>query len=242
VAVNTPYYIKGASNGYRLPTPEEWEYAARNRGARPADQYSGDADTWLPYKPYGSELVWKGSLASQPGTPSAGWFYTNTNDTKTYLYSGTVWNEITSVISNGKALRWIGTSPSDISPNGRPQSDVYYQTTSGKAYVLDSGLARVSWNYLNTIGDGNNRHYPQKVAQWKPNELGLFDMTGNAGEYVQFPLDAAGYATHYRSNIQDGAGIDLSPYVDSINNMGSYNKLSATEVTWTTGFRLAKSY
>jgi hypothetical protein len=40
-------------------------------------------------------MGWKGVLASDPGSPVAGWVYKNSGDGLYYIYNGTSWDALT---------------------------------------------------------------------------------------------------------------------------------------------------
>ena len=59
----------------------------------------------------GISIVWQGSLAAAPGTPSLNWGYYDTVQKKSYIWNGTTWNIIAIDGANGAAGSTGATGP-----------------------------------------------------------------------------------------------------------------------------------
>ncbi|MEH6591620.1 MAG: SUMF1/EgtB/PvdO family nonheme iron enzyme [Halioglobus sp.] len=66
--------------------------------------------------------------------------------------------------------------------------------SKGFLYSGSNTIDEVAWY----AGNGGNRSHP--VAQKKPNELGLYDMTGNLWEFCLDDMNADSYVLHHRLN------------------------------------------
>ena len=76
----------------------------------------------------------------------------------------------------------------------------------GYRYSGSYALDEIGWHV------GNAHHYKREVGTKKPNELGLYDMTGNVGEWCQDKLDIEYY--HHSPSINP-QGPDRSTYKDN---------------------------
>jgi hypothetical protein len=99
----------------------------------------------------GKSLIWKGSLASAPPSPSENWAYHNTNDSTSYIYNGTSWQVLTRKGAKGAPgtpgtpITWAGTWPSHPAT---ALNKAYYNSSDRKSYVWDGD----SWETLAVDG------------------------------------------------------------------------------------------
>ena len=80
------------------------------------------------------------------------------------------------------------------------------QRSRGYRYSGSYNLDEIGWHV------GNAHHYKREVGTKKPNELGLYDMTGNVSEWCQDKLDIEYY--HHSPSINP-QGPDRSTYKDN---------------------------
>ena len=80
------------------------------------------------------------------------------------------------------------------------------QRSRGYRYSGSYNLDEIGWHV------GNAHHYKREVGTKKPNELGLYDMTGNVSEWCQDKLDIEYY--HHSPSINP-QGSDRSTYKDN---------------------------
>uniref|UniRef100_UPI00402A47C1 formylglycine-generating enzyme family protein n=1 Tax=Prevotella sp. TaxID=59823 RepID=UPI00402A47C1 len=80
------------------------------------------------------------------------------------------------------------------------------QRSRGYRYSGSYALDEIGWHV------GNAHHYKREVGTKKPNELGLYDMTGNVSEWCQDKLDIEYY--HHSPSINP-QGPDRSTYKDN---------------------------
>ena len=80
------------------------------------------------------------------------------------------------------------------------------QRSRGYRYSGSYNLDEIGWHV------GNAHHYKREVGTKKPNELGLYDMTGNVSEWCQDKLDIEYY--HHSPSIYP-QGPDRSTYKDN---------------------------
>ena len=80
------------------------------------------------------------------------------------------------------------------------------QRSRGYRYSGSYALDEIGWHV------GNAHHYKREVGTKKPNELGLYDMTGNVCEWCQDKLDTEYY--HHSPSINP-QGPDRSTYKDN---------------------------
>ena len=80
------------------------------------------------------------------------------------------------------------------------------QRSRGYRYSGSYALDEIGWHV------GNAHHYKREVGTKKPNELGLYDMTGNVSEWCQDKLDIEYYHHSPSFNPQ---GPDRSTYKDN---------------------------
>ena len=80
------------------------------------------------------------------------------------------------------------------------------QRSRGYRYSGSYNLDEIGWHV------GNAHHYKREVGTKKPNELGLYDMTGNVCEWCQDKLDTEYY--HHSPSINP-QGPDRSTYKDN---------------------------
>ena len=80
------------------------------------------------------------------------------------------------------------------------------QRSRGYRYSGSYNLDEIGWHV------GNAHHYKREVGTKKPNELGLYDMTGNVAEWCQDKLDIEYY--HHSPSINP-QGPDRSTYKDN---------------------------
>lgn len=102
-------------------------------------------------------IVWLGTLATPPATPSAGQAYYNSTDKRSYIYDttgGTAnWNIMAQDGLPGTSLNWLGSFTSAPSSPGLNQA--YYDLTDRKAYVYDGSAWQVfSESGQNGVGTG----------------------------------------------------------------------------------------
>ena len=80
------------------------------------------------------------------------------------------------------------------------------QRSRGYRYSGSYNLDEIGWHV------GNAHHYKREVGTKKPNELGIYDMTGNVSEWCQDKLDIEYY--HHSPSINP-QGPDRSTYKDN---------------------------
>lgn len=86
---------------------------------------------------------------------------------------------------------------SDVKYRLPTESEWEYAARSGGKQELYSGgsdLDTLAWSSI------NSEHSTHPVGRKAPNSLGLYDMSGNVGEWVQDIFDSKAYSTHKRNN------------------------------------------
>ena len=121
-------------------------------------------------------------------------------------------------------------------------------TTSRPQGAGDLWLDRYVWCYETSRGDYSGR----PVGQLKPNDLGLFDILGNASEWVQDPHDLFVIDPNGRARTDS----EIAPIItDTMNRIargghGGYSmkaersayRLPERGTSTTVGFRVARTY
>lgn len=124
--------------------------------------YTHDGSAWIPGKSgtdglrgeAGVSIAWKGSLSAAPLNPEELWAYYNTTYKASYVYSDSVWYQMSvdgTPGSPGVSITWKGSSSS---PPVSPRLNwAYYDTDNGVAYIYNG----TGWEVLAQDGlDGYN--------------------------------------------------------------------------------------
>lgn len=86
------------------------------------------------------EPVWE-NLAADPGSPSAGQIYTNTVDGNTYVFNGTIWEDITAISATASKVISVGTG---LDYASLETGAGYLNTLSGGIMLLSAETHTVS--------------------------------------------------------------------------------------------------
>lgn len=106
-------------------------------------------------------ITWLGSFETAPLSPLIGYAYYNTTTGSSYIFDGTIWQQIskdgkdganaTSTTVTGYLITWKGSSSS--APTNPKAGWAYYNTSSKKSYIYDGS----SWQVMAQDGaDGSN--------------------------------------------------------------------------------------
>lgn len=117
----------------------------------------------------------------------------------------------------------------EFAANGGTQS-------KGYTYAGSNDIDQVAWYYKNA------NYQMQAVGQKKPNELGLFDMTGNAWEWCSdwyVGTSVAGKITEGSHHVLKG-GSSMSFETNSTNIQRNYR--ATNRIIYSAGFRLVTTY
>lgn len=121
---------------------------------------------------------------------------------------------------------------------GNPKKLEWTYMYSGSSNVDDVACSVARW--YNAIGD-NWYVYPKTVGSKPSNNLDLYDMSGNAGEYDNEANTRGLYYKSVDSNMPEGAKIGSSGAISSVTKTITTGSYSSHNYTNYTGLRLYRS-
>ena len=157
--------------------------------------------------PTGISVIWLGSYAVAPSNPMLNQAYYNSEDKKSYIWDGELWQILSQDGINGAtgaqgfpgidgqdgaSISWLGTLSN--APANPVLNQAYYNTTDKKSYIFDGS----SWNVL--AQDGTQGVQGEQGIQ------GIQGLTGNdgisvswLGSFATVPLDPALNHAYYNT-------------------------------------------
>lgn len=123
------------------------------------------------------------------------------------------------------------------------------QKSKDYVYAGSDNIAEVAW----ITGDGNKKYKAHPVGQLKPNELGIYDMSGNVSEWCSDLYDAFYYKSSPDNNpkgptsglvrvVRGGSWLEDAKYCRSSSRYDDSYYLSTTGRYYNGGFRLSQDF
>ncbi len=209
-SLNDAYYNSLLKKSYIYDKNNTWQILAQD-GASGVNGTNGANGS------NGISIVWKGTSASAPPSPSTNWAYYNSALKKSYVYDGSTWQILAQDGSNGTngtngsngiSLIWKGTLTAD--PASPSTNWAYYNSVQKKSYVYDGSAWQIlAQDGMPISGTANQTLYYNNG--WISSSNILNDNTNvGIGITPSTKLDINGGA-RFRGALYDGTSTSLTP-------------------------------